>query len=58
MEINTFEKIQKKASKKSQSDFLRLGLSLVFMALVLIATWNKIPGNPFLAVAALFGAKT
>jgi PiT family inorganic phosphate transporter len=56
MEINTFEKIQKKASKKSQSDFLRLGLSLVFMALVLIATWNKIPGNPFLAVAALFGA--
>ncbi|WP_292664496.1 inorganic phosphate transporter [Nitratifractor sp.] len=56
MEINTFEKMQKKAAKKSQSDFLRLGLSLVFMALVLLATWNKIPGNPFLAVAALFGA--
>jgi len=56
MEINTFEKIQKKTAKKVQPDFLRLGLSLVFMALVLLATWNKIPGNPFLAVAALFGA--
>ncbi|WP_457597419.1 inorganic phosphate transporter [Hydrogenimonas sp.] len=56
MEINTFEKMQKKAEKKSRGDFLRLGLSLVFMAIVLIATWNKIPGNPFLAVAAVFGA--
>lgn len=56
MEINTFQKMQKKAEKKSRGDFLRLGLSLIFMALVLIATWNKIPGNPFLAIAALFGA--
>ncbi|WP_457595277.1 inorganic phosphate transporter [Hydrogenimonas sp.] len=56
MEIKTFEKMQKKAVKKSQSDFLRLGLSLLFMAIVLLATYNKIPGNPFLAVAALFGA--
>ncbi len=56
MEINTFEKIHKKAAKKTRSDFLKLGLSLIFMALVLLATWNKIPGNPFLAVAAVFGA--
>ena len=56
MEIKTFEKMRKKAEKKSRGDFLRLGLSLVFMAIVLIATWNKIPGNPFLAVAAVFGA--
>ena len=56
MEIKTFEKMQKKAAKKSQTDFLRLGLSLVFMAIVLLATWNKIPGNPFLAIAAVFGA--
>ncbi len=56
MEIGTFEKIQKKAAKKSRGDFLKLGLSLIFMALVLLATWNKIPGNPFLAVAAVFGA--
>jgi PiT family inorganic phosphate transporter len=56
MEIKTFEKMQKKAEKKSRGDFLRLGLSLVFMAIVLLATWNKIPGNPFLAVAAVFGA--
>ena len=56
MEINTFQKMQKKAEKKSRGDFMKLGLSLVFMALVLIATWDKIPGNPFLAIAALFGA--
>ncbi len=56
MEINTFEKIQKKTVKKTRGEFLKLGLSLVFMALVLLATWNKIPGNPFLAVAAVFGA--
>jgi PiT family inorganic phosphate transporter len=56
MEINTFEKIQKKTNKKTQKDFVKLGLSLIFMALVLLATWNKIPGNPFLAVAAVFGA--
>ncbi|ADV47307.1 inorganic phosphate transporter [Nitratifractor salsuginis] len=56
MEINTFEKIQKKTAKKTRNDFLKLGLSLIFMALVLLATWNKIPGNPFLAVAAVFGA--
>ncbi|WP_201352835.1 inorganic phosphate transporter [Hydrogenimonas urashimensis] len=56
MEIKTFAKMQKKAEKKSRGDFLRLGLSLIFMAIVLIATWNKIPGNPFLAVAAVFGA--
>jgi len=56
MEINIFEKMQKKAVKKSQTDFLRLGISLVFMVIVLLATWDKIPGNPFLAVAALFGA--
>ncbi len=56
MQINTFEKMQKKAVKKSRSDFLYLGISLLFMAIVLIATYNKIPGNPFLAIAAVFGA--
>ncbi len=56
MEINIFEKMQKKAIKKSRTEFLHLGVSLLFMAIVLIATYNKIPGNPFLAVAALFGA--
>jgi PiT family inorganic phosphate transporter len=56
MEVKTFEKIQKKTTKKTQNDFVKLGLSLIFMALVLLATWNKIPGNPFLAVAAVFGA--
>ncbi len=56
MEINIFEKMQKKAIKKSRTEFLHLGVSLLFMAIVLMATYNKIPGNPFLAVAALFGA--
>ncbi|WP_457606521.1 inorganic phosphate transporter [Nitratifractor sp.] len=56
MEIKTFAKIEKKAQKKSQADFMRLGLSLIFLVIVLLAIWNKIPGNPFLAIAALFGA--
>ncbi|WP_456432525.1 inorganic phosphate transporter [Nitratifractor sp.] len=56
MELNTLEKMQRKAIKRSRKEFFKLGISLIFMAIVLIATWNKIPGNPFLAVAALFGA--
>jgi len=56
VEVNEFEKIHRKTRKKIRGDFIKLGLSLVFMALVLLATWNKIPGNPFLAVSAVFGA--
>ncbi len=59
MEIRTLKKMEKKALKSSSLDFLKIGLAIVFMALVLIysfATTGNIPNNIFLAIAALFGA--
>lgn len=59
MEIRTLKKIEKKAQKSSGFDFLKIGLAIAFMALVLIysfATTGGIPNNIFLAIAALFGA--
>lgn len=59
MEIRTLKKMEKKALKSSGFDFLKIGLAIVFMALVLIysfATTGGVPNNIFLAIAALFGA--
>ncbi len=59
MEIRTLKKLEKKALKSSGFDFLKIGLAITFMALVLIysfATTGNVPNNIFLAIAALFGA--
>ncbi len=59
MEIRTIKKMEKKAIKISGSDFLKMGLGLLFMAGVLLysyASSGNIPNNTFLAIAALFGA--
>ncbi len=59
MEIRTLKKLEKKALKSSGFDFLKIGLAIAFMALVLIysfATTGNVPNNIFLAIAALFGA--
>jgi len=59
MEIRTLKKMEKKALKSSSLDFLKIGLAMVFLALVLIysfATTGNIPNNIFLAIAAMFGA--
>ena len=59
MEIRTLKKMEKKALKSSSVDFMRIGLAITFMALVLIysfATTGGVPNNIFLAIAALFGA--
>ena len=59
MDIHTVQKFEKKALKSNQGDFLRLGLALAFMALVLWYAFgiNSGAGNEaFLAIAALFGA--
>ncbi len=59
MEIRTLKKMEKKALKSSGFDFLKIGLAITFMALVLIysfATTGGVPNNIFLAIAALFGA--
>ncbi|MCK9472593.1 inorganic phosphate transporter [Sulfurimonas sp.] len=59
MEIRTVDKIQKKALKKSATDFTRLGFALFFMIGVLTFSFlsnGGVPNNLFLAVAALIGA--
>ncbi|MDD2652802.1 MAG: inorganic phosphate transporter [Sulfurimonas sp.] len=59
MEFQTIDKLQKKALKKSSTDFTRLGFALFFMIGVLTFTFlsnGGISNNMFLAVAALIGA--
>ncbi len=59
MDIHTVKKMEKKAVKSSQADFLRLGIAFGFLALVLwyaFAIDEGAPNHAFLAIAALFGA--
>jgi len=59
MEIQTMQKLEEEALKKSGTDFTRLGLALFFMIGVLTFSFlsnGGIPNNMFLAVAALIGA--
>ena len=59
MEIETIDKLEKEALKKSGTDLARLGLALFFMIGVLTYTFltnGGISNNMFLAVAALIGA--
>jgi PiT family inorganic phosphate transporter len=59
MEIDTLKKMEKKAIKSSKTDFMKLGLALLFIAGVLLysfSTTGDIPNNIFLAIAAMFGA--
>jgi PiT family inorganic phosphate transporter len=59
MEIQTLKKMEKKARKASSDDFVKIGIAIVFMAMVLLYSFSSsgnIPNNTFLAIAALFGA--
>ena len=59
MEIQTINKLEKEALKKSRTDFTRIGFALFFMIGVLTYTFlsnGGISNNMFLAVAALIGA--
>jgi len=59
MDIHTVKKMEKKAIKSTQNDFLRLGIAFAFMALVLWYAFGINAGaenQAFLAIAALFGA--
>ena len=59
MEIQTVKKMEKEALKSSGIDFIRLGLALFFMVVVLTYSFmssGNVPNNMFLAIAALFGA--
>lgn len=59
MEIQTVDKLQKEALKKSSNDFLKIGIALFFMISVLTYSFfsnGGVPNNLFLAIAALIGA--
>ncbi len=59
MEFKTIYRLQKKALKRSATDFTRLGFAIFFMIGVLTFTFlsnGGISNNMFLAVAALIGA--
>jgi len=59
MEIQTIEKLEKVAIKKSGTDFIKLGFALFFMIAVLTYSFLSNGGNSsnmFLAIAALIGA--
>lgn len=59
MEIQTMQKLEKQALKKSATDLSRLGFSLFFMIAVLTYSFlsnGGLSNNVFLAVAALIGA--
>lgn len=59
MEIETMNKLEKKALKKSGADLSRLGFALFFMIAVLTFSFlnsGGVSNNLFLAIAALIGA--
>jgi len=59
MELQTVKKIEKKARKSAGIDLMRLGIALLFIAVVVIYTYAKtgsVPNNLFLVIATVFGA--
>ena len=58
MDIHTVKKLETKAVKSSQSDFIKLGMAITFMIAVLIYAFgaDNVTNNAFLAIAAVFGA--
>jgi PiT family inorganic phosphate transporter len=59
MELQTVKKIEKKARKSAGVDLMRLGIGLIFIAIVVLYTYAKtgnVPNNIFLVIATVFGA--
>ncbi|WP_456470860.1 inorganic phosphate transporter [Caminibacter sp.] len=59
MELQTISKLEKKARKSAGIDLMRLGIGLLFIAVVILFTYAKtgnVPNNLFLVIAAVFGA--
>jgi len=58
MDIHTLEKLDKKAHKSSQGDFVKMGMAITFMVAVLWYAFGaeNVTNNAFLAIAAVFGA--
>jgi len=58
MEVETINKLTKKANKHSREDFYRLGAALLFMVIVMVYTFirnGEVPQATFLAIAAMVG---
>ena len=59
MELQTISKLEKKARKSAGIDLMRLGIGLLFIAIVVLYTYAKtgnVPNNIFLVIATVFGA--
>ncbi len=58
MDIHTLKKLETKAVKSSQADFLKMGTAIAFMLAVLWYAFgaDNVSNNVFLAIAAVFGA--
>ncbi|WP_456479254.1 inorganic phosphate transporter [Nautilia sp.] len=59
MELQTVSKLEKQARKSVGIDLMRLGIALLFIAVVVIYTYAKtgnVPNNLFLVIATVFGA--
>jgi len=59
MELQTVSKIEKKARKSAGIDLMRLGIALIFIAVVVIFTYAKtgnVSNSIFLVIATVFGA--
>ena len=59
MKMQTIKKIEKKALKSSGIDFIRLGIALIFIVIVMfytMATTGDMSNRMFLVIATIFGA--
>jgi len=59
MKMQTIKKIEKKALKSSGIDFIRLGIALIFIVIVMfytMATTGDMSNKMFLVIATIFGA--
>jgi PiT family inorganic phosphate transporter len=59
MELQTVSKVEKKARKYVGVDLMRLGIGLLFIAVVVLYTYAKtgnVPNSIFLVIATVFGA--
>jgi PiT family inorganic phosphate transporter len=59
MEVNTIQKFEKEAQKGARIDFMRLGVALIFIVVVMFYALHisgDLTNNLFLGIAAIFGA--
>jgi len=57
MDIHTLTKLENKAQKSTQGDFIKMGMAIAFLLAVLAYAFgiDNVTNNAFLAIAAVFG---